>query len=109
MDRDELEKWFAEFWSAYPRRVGKLAAKKAFDRALNFTTPQAIKEGAERYARERNGQDQQFTKHPTTWLNAGCWDDEEGANGAFQVQATTKPRGAVAVALDLAQRCGMDR
>lgn len=29
-----------------------------------------------RYAGERSGEDPTFTKHPSTWLNAGCWADQ---------------------------------
>jgi hypothetical protein len=32
--------------------------------------------GATRYANERAGEDEKYTKHPTTSLRAGCWDDE---------------------------------
>ena len=32
--------------------------------------------GAQRYAAERKDQDPKYTKHPATWLNGGCWEDE---------------------------------
>jgi hypothetical protein len=35
--------------------------------------------GAMRYAAERTGQDQRYTKHPATWLNGQCWKDESNA------------------------------
>jgi hypothetical protein len=66
---------FDEFWTTYPRRVGKLAALKAYKRALKMTTPDRIFSSARKYAADRAGQDAQFTKHPATWLNAGCWED----------------------------------
>jgi len=80
MSLDELDYWFGEFWAAYPRRVGKLAAYRRYKEAMKHAEPEVINAGARRYARERAGQDTQYTKHPSTWLNAGCWDDEEGAN-----------------------------
>src|SRR5262249_31936110 len=56
----------------------KLAAQKAFERAVkNGTAPQEIMAGVLRYAAERDGQDQKYTKHAATWLNGGCWADEE--------------------------------
>jgi hypothetical protein len=79
---------FEDFWQAYPkdRRVEKKAAGKAYAAALEGV-PLAerpalaarIIDGAKRYAKEREGQATKFTKHPTTWLNKGCWDDEPAA------------------------------
>lgn len=66
---------FDEFWNHYPRKVGKLAALKAWKNATKKTNPTLIVEGVRRYADDPN-RDPNFTKHPATWLNAGCWDDE---------------------------------
>lgn len=82
---------FDEFWKVYPRRVAKQAAMKAYKRALKLVPPDTILRGAERYAEKRRGEDINFTKHPTTWLNGGCWDDDlaglrptaKTANGAI--------------------------
>jgi hypothetical protein len=77
---------FAAFYDAYPRHVGKAAAEKAFAKAVRggagrpAVPPSVILAGAKRYADERANQDPQYTKHPATWLNAGCWADEETAN-----------------------------
>jgi hypothetical protein len=67
---------FDEFWKIYPRHVAKKAAERAYRRAVKSATAVDILHGAMRYAAERTGQDGQFTKHPATWLNGGCWDDE---------------------------------
>lgn len=67
---------FDEFWKAYPRRVEKITARTAYDKALKVATATQILQGAMRYAAERQGQNPRFTKHPASWLNAGCWDDE---------------------------------
>lgn len=67
---------FAEFWQTYPNRRGKDAARRAFTRArarcAGGTGP--IIAGARRYRDDPNRVDQ-YTKHPSTWLNGGCWDD----------------------------------
>src|SRR5262245_4933473 len=68
---------FEDFWSTFPRRVAKIKARTAYDKALKLTTPEKILEAAKKYAAERIGKDAAFTKHPTTWLNGGCWDDYE--------------------------------
>jgi len=68
---------FERFWSVYPKRVAKEAARKAFARAAgNGTDVEALIAGAQRYAVERQDQDPKYTKHPATWLNGGCWEDE---------------------------------
>lgn len=67
---------FDEFWRAYPRRVEKAAARKAFAKVVAAgIDPQVLTEAAAAYA-ALPGRETRFTKHPTTWLNQGCWDDE---------------------------------
>jgi hypothetical protein len=73
---------FEDFWCIYPRRIAKLAAKKAWNKALKHSPESHILDGARRYAIERRTEDSQFTKHPSTWLNGGCWMDDPGANGS---------------------------
>ncbi len=66
---------FDEFWAAFPRKRAKLAALKAYAKALKLTTAAKILDSAKRYAADRAGQDEVYTKHAATWLNAGCWAD----------------------------------
>jgi hypothetical protein len=78
----EIAAAFESFWRAYPKRVAKLAARKAFAAAIKRDAdPKAIIAGAARYAAERSGKDSQYTKHPATWLNGGCWEDEPPPDG----------------------------
>lgn len=65
------EPLFEQFWEVYPRKVGKGAARKAYRHALKRASHAEILAGAKRYK-----PDPQFTRHPTTWLNADCWLDE---------------------------------
>jgi len=70
---------FAEFWAVYPRRVGRAAARKAWDKALkNGADPEQIIWAAREYASlPRDPKDGlRFVAHPTTWLNQGRWEDE---------------------------------
>lgn len=69
-------KEFDSFWEHYPRKVGKLAAKTAFSKALSLTDVSNIQEALRRLHQEVRGQDQKFIPHPATWLNQGRWDDE---------------------------------
>lgn len=67
---------FEEFWSVYPRRIGKKAAHAKWLTSLRDTTADDIIDGARRYAASVKGKDQQYIAHPTTWLNQGRWDDQ---------------------------------
>jgi hypothetical protein len=74
---DAADAGFDEFWAVYPRKVAKLAAQKAYDKAIEAgASAAALIAGAKRYAIEREGQDPRYSKHPSTWLHAGCWQDE---------------------------------
>ena len=67
---------FEEFWMAYPRRVGREAARRSFEKALKLTSPADLMTATRRYAASRAGQDENYTAHPATWLNQGRWADE---------------------------------
>ena len=68
---------FENFWRTYPRRIEKKSAFKAWKTALKGgATADEIIAGAARYAQYRAGEPERFTKHPSTWLNQGCWEDE---------------------------------
>lgn len=67
---------FNAFWSAFPRRIAKEAARKAWAKAVKTTDPSVLIEAAATYATTTKGTDPKFIKHPATWLNGGCWEDE---------------------------------
>ena len=68
---------FGAFWSNYPKKKDREEAKKAWIAAIERgVEPKHMVDAAQAYARERFGQDTQFTKYPATWLNKGCYDDE---------------------------------
>jgi len=70
-----VEDTFADFWAVYPKKVGKLAAVKAYSKALmTGVPPERLVEAVESYV--GSIENPKFTKDPATWLNAGCWDDE---------------------------------
>src|SRR5262249_10663037 len=66
-----IEEAFEEWWSLYPKRVSKGAARKVYARIIKsqLATVEELKLGAMRYAHDRTGQDPKFTKHAATWLN----------------------------------------
>lgn len=71
-----LEGAFSEFWKHYPRKVEKLAARKAFEKAVTVADVETIIDGARRLAADPNLPEKVFLKHPASWLNAGGWEDE---------------------------------
>ena len=74
---------FNQFWNAYPRKVGKLAAHRAFQKArLHGATLPALLEGVERYKRGKPSYAD--WAHPTTWLTQGRWMDEYGPLSSTQ-------------------------
>ena len=80
-------KLFDEFWAEYPKKVGKDAARKAFDkrkpsRDLLVRMLASIRAQAQTLAWQKDGG--QFIPHPATWLNEGRWQDEETAMPTIQ-------------------------
>jgi hypothetical protein len=74
---------FEDFWTAFPRKVAKATARKAFDAAIKGgAEPVTVIAAARRYGKERAGQPPRYTKHPTTWLQGQCWLDEPMADRA---------------------------
>lgn len=67
---------FEDFYQAYPRRMDRRAAEKAFEKAVKTTSVQVIVAGAIRLAQDPNLPEKKYIKYPASWLNAGSWDDE---------------------------------
>jgi hypothetical protein len=74
---------FAAFWAAYPRRVGKDAARKAFDRRRSDVTLEAVLAALELQKASQQWQRDggRYVPHPATWLNQGRWQDEVDTSG----------------------------
>lgn len=75
---------FDAFWEAYPRKVGKDAARKAFERrraddVLLSEMLTAIR--AQGLAERCRKGEAQYVPHPATWLNEGRWQDEAAMAG----------------------------
>jgi hypothetical protein len=70
------DKAFAEFWTHYPRRIGKAAASKAFAKAAKKHSTDDILFGLSQQIDTMKSKDQQFIPHAATWLNAERWTDE---------------------------------
>lgn len=68
---------FDEFWDRYPRKVGKLDAKRVWDR-LQVTDDLAgrMVVALAWQSQSEQWQNPRYIPHPATWLRQGRWDDE---------------------------------
>lgn len=80
--RNDYPDDFEEFWRTYPRHEDKKKAFTVWQKALKGgATADEIIAGAARYAKYRAGEPEQYTKHPSTWLNGDCWENEYSIAG----------------------------
>lgn len=84
---------FPAFWSAYPRKVDKKKAERAYERALKAADHDVIVDGLARWLPHFAAKDPDFTPHPTTWLNGERWNDSPPTRSTSQVL----PKGAESV------------
>jgi hypothetical protein len=90
-----LQKRFDLFWAAYPKKVGKKDALKAFknakvDSELFDKIMTAI--GRARTTDQWQRDNGRYIPNPSTWLNQGRWDDEykeANTNGEYRSIAGT--------------------
>lgn len=67
---------FLAFWAAYPRRIGKGAARAAWAKALRLAGADAILGALRAQVGAGLFRDATYTPHPATWLHQERWDDE---------------------------------
>lgn len=72
----DFDSAFDEFWSIYPRKVGKAQARKAFAKALEEYDVKVITEGARKLAADPNLPEIRFVPYPATWINREGWEDD---------------------------------
>lgn len=83
---------FDEFWTIYPRREGKGAAKKAWAKAVKILPADELLPIVRSYSVRVHGTEKRFIPFPATWLNQERWADEvdeqqaeaSGDDGWFQ-------------------------
>lgn len=90
-EKEKTPRGFQTFWAHYPLKVGKLAAEKAFMRAVRRgATPDELMAGLDRYI--ANKPEWAHWCHPTTWLRQGRWMDETSSApltaGEFELART---------------------
>lgn len=65
---------FDEFWKAYPRKVGKGDARRAFEKAAKKVQLPVLLAALD--LQKRGWDDPKFIPFPATWLNGERWEDE---------------------------------
>ena len=81
--RKEYSVDFEDFWSLYPNKTAKQSAYKKWqtlkkqNKLPSLTIILNAIENQKTWRENANkGEFRPEWKHPTTWLNAGCWEDE---------------------------------
>ena len=73
-----IESEFNTWYLAYPRRIGKGQARKAYAGARKKADPADLLDAAHAFANrcKTTGTDPKFIPHPSTWLNGERWLDQ---------------------------------
>lgn len=97
----DAEGAFTDFWSLYPRKVAKGAARKAWAKALKSTDAESIITALKAQLPAWQQSDPKFVPHAATWLNGERWADE---------QSSVTPQHSWATALEVGYcgTCGGD-
>jgi hypothetical protein len=93
--KERIELDFVIFWKCYPRKVGKIEARKAFHNAFNRATkkspldppdhkpliepevlPKILRSLNAWIQQEWDGKDPKYIPYAATWLNKDRWQDE---------------------------------
>lgn len=68
---------FEQFWQSYPRKVGKLDARKSWDRVKGVALEEILHAvERQKHSEQWNREGGRFIPLPATWLNQGRWEDE---------------------------------
>lgn len=100
---------FEMFWNAYPRKVAKRSAQKAFAKLMVTKDAPSIKQlldGVERY--KATTLDPKYIAHPATWLNQGRWEDNLPTPQTVKHQDTDYERDNVIRAVLTMRNAGYD-
>ena len=66
---------FERFWIAYPKKVGKEAARKAFAKVKVPVDTLVSAVEAQKTSAQWTRDNGQYIPNPATWLNQGRWED----------------------------------
>ena len=87
--KKNIDAHFLEFWNAYPRKLDKAKAFRAFKSALRRASFEDILAGVIAY-RNDPARNPEFTKYPATWLNADSWENAAGSGPSPHAEKNLK-------------------
>lgn len=77
MDSTSNPAGFDDFWSAYPRKIGKGEALKAWTKHRPPLDRVLATLDWQRTSRDWTKDGGAFIPHPATWLNRAGWEDQQ--------------------------------
>ena len=87
---DAADGAFDEWWQAYPRKVGKGQARKAYTTALRKASDTVLLDAAREFAKRTKDADPKFIPHPATWLNGERWTDQPDVKKPARIPGATE-------------------
>ena len=72
----DADRGFDDWWGAYPRKVGKGQARKAYRAAAKKADPDTLLAAVVAQTPKLMAKGPEFCPHPATWLNGERWADE---------------------------------
>lgn len=90
---------FDDFWEAYPRKAGKLSAKKSFEKVSKLKTFPGIEAVLMAINKQKTWQqwatdNGKFIPYPATWLNQERWNDEQPESTGINQRTFTNMKNA---------------
>ena len=76
IDRQPVDDPFDRWWSEYPRKVQKQAARRAYAKAARKISHDQLLDSMIQYRDHDDRVANGFIQHASTWLNGECWEDE---------------------------------
>jgi hypothetical protein len=84
---------FLDFWKAYPKKVGKESAWKAWRKRKDLPTMVFILSAIDRQ-KQTDQWKRGFIKDPVRWINQGCWADDPASMNGGDIGRGTGNRSA---------------
>lgn len=88
---------FDEFYNKYPNKKARTHANTAYDKVIKKgVSHEKIMAGLSNYLADldKNPREKSKIKHPSTWLNGGCYDDEYEVQSSYRKDMKAIPGDA---------------
>ena len=96
---------FDAFWAAYPKKVGKGEARKAFQKVKVPVSALVEAVNRQKQSDQWRRDKGQYIPNPATWLNQGRWEDELPSGG---LSCPAAPKSGADRLLDMIERGDFD-